>query len=153
MGGVAGEVQGLEVARHLVMEASKLSNGLTLQFLLCFSLSSPGVCPMGGPLTSISFHPLFIVDKGDIPWLPFFTQSKHQLLSGFPSGIHHFSSCLVRLSPDDLSSVCYGIRALGRRMDSLYNIPERSIFNPGLISLMELRILGLVKSRVKIKLF
>lgn len=95
------------------------------------------VCALSGePLTSISFHPLLVVDKGDIPWLPFFTQSNHQLLLGFPSGFHHFSSCLVPLHPDDLSSVCYGTRALGQRTDSMDDrTPERSIFNSGLLSL------------------
>ena len=66
---------------------------------------------------------------------PFFTQREHQFLSGFPSGFHHFSSCLVPLSLDDLSSVCYGIRALSQRMDSMCDIPERSIFNSGLLYL------------------
>ena len=67
---------------------------------------------------------------------PFFPQNRHQLLSWFPSGFHLLvgvlSVCLLFI----FSSMCYGTEGPGPRSGL------------GFISVMELRIIGLVKSRL-----
>lgn len=110
-----------------------LCKELTPQFPLLFSVSSPGMSPLGDlsptfPFilcslwTRTAFHDL----------LPFPSFPRIGLASyRIPKWLSPSNWRLVLLSPVYVSSMCCGVKALSQRMDSMYNISERSVFTSG----------------------